>query len=40
MALFKHPGVFNAGVAAAPAVDAAFYGPDDTAVRHCVACPP
>lgn len=31
-ALFKHPGVFDAGVAAAPAVDAAFYGPDDTAV--------
>ena len=32
MALFKHPGVFQAGVAAAPAVLASFYGPDDTAV--------
>ena len=32
MALFKHPGVFQGGVAAAPAVLASFYGPDDTAV--------
>eukprot|EP01052_Picozoa_sp_SAG31_P018421 SAG31_NODE_1304_length_8894_cov_22.532689_7_plen_209_part_00 len=32
MALFKQPGVFQAGVAAAPAVLASFYGPDDTAV--------
>ena len=32
MALFKHPGTFNAGVAAAPATDAAFFGSDDVAV--------
>ena len=31
-ALFKHPGTFNAGVAAAPATDAAFFGSDDVAV--------
>ena len=39
MALFKHPGVFDAGVACAPAVLASFYGSDDVAVVRRPAAP-
>ncbi len=32
MALFRKPGLFQAGVAGAPAVDARFFGTDDIAL--------
>jgi dipeptidyl-peptidase-4 len=32
--LFKKPGLFTAGVAAAPAVDPFFFGPDDVAIAR------
>src|SRR5262249_17036680 len=38
--LLKKPGLYAAGVAAAPAIDAAWFGPDDVAaVRTPDACP-
>src|SRR5208283_2075726 len=33
-ALFKKPGLFNAGVAAAPAADPRYFGSDDVAIAR------